>query len=71
MIHNFCEFSAVIQLAATFNLGCIALSGKNSFARSLANYFFKVQHYMDKELSDMKQLISTDLESIKKWNPLM
>lgn len=40
MLHSFCEFSAVIQLAATFNLGCIALSGQKSFARSLANYFF-------------------------------
>ena len=70
MIHHFCEFSAVIQLAATFNLGSIALSGKNSFAKSLANYFFKVNSYMNKTLSEMRQLISTDQESMKKITPI-
>ena len=71
MIHHFCEFSTVIQLAATFNLGCIALSGKNSFAKSLANYFFKVNFYMNKTLSDMRQLISTDQESMEKITPIV
>lgn len=40
MIHSFCELSAAIQLAATFNLGCVALSKENSFALSVSNYFF-------------------------------
>lgn len=70
MIHNVCEFSAIIQLAATFNLGCIALSGKGSFARSLANYFFKVQYFIDIAVSDMRKLIQTDLESMDKMHLL-
>lgn len=69
MLHSFCEFSAVIQLAATFNLGCIALSGQKSFARSLANYFFRVENYMNVEFRRIKELISTDKSSFENMIP--
>lgn len=69
MLHSFCEFSAVIQLAATFNLGCIALSGQKSFARSLANYFFRVENYMNVEFRRIKELISTDKSSFENIIP--
>lgn len=69
MLHSFCEFSAVIQLAATFNLGCIALSGQRSFARSLANYFFRVENYMNSEFGRIKELISTDKSSFENMIP--
>lgn len=64
MIHSFCEFSAVIQLAATFNLGCIALSGQRSFARSLSNYFFRVEDNLNAQFRDIKQRISADKQSL-------
>lgn len=69
MLHSFCEFSAVIQLAATFNLGCIALSGQRSFARSLANYFFRVENYMNVEFANIREHISTDKSSFENMIP--
>lgn len=68
MLRNLCEFSALLQLGATFNFGCIALSGK-SFAKSLANFFFKVDETIDKEFDSIKYQISTDKESIKQLKP--
>lgn len=69
MLDSFCEFSSVIQLAATFNLGCIALSGQKSFARSLSNYFFRVENYMNSEFRRIKELISTDKSSFNNMIP--
>lgn len=69
MLHSFCEFSAVIQLAATFNLGSIALSGQGSFAKSLADYFFNVEKYMNLEFKKIKECISTDKNSFKNMIP--
>lgn len=64
MINSFCEFSAAIQLAATFNLGCIALSGQRSFAHSLSNYFFRVEDNLNAQFQDIKQRISADKQSL-------
>ena len=69
MIHSFCELSAAIQLAATFNLGCVALSKENSFALSVSNYFFHVEKFLIQELSSIQNKISADNESIKTMNP--
>lgn len=69
MIHSFCELSAAIQLAATFNLGCVALSKENSFALSVSNYFFHVDKYLKQELSNIQSRISADYASIKTMEP--
>lgn len=69
MLHSFCEFSSVIQLAATFNLGCIVLSGQKTFARSLANYFFRLEKYMNSVFGEIMDQTLTDKNSFDNMLP--
>lgn len=56
-------------MAATFNLGCVALSKENSFALSVSNYFFHVDKYLKQELSNIQSKIAADYQSIEVMQP--
>jgi len=57
--------AAIIQLGATFNLGCIALSKENSFAQSLSNFFFKKTVDNIKKNEDSLTQFSAKFKSLK------
>lgn len=64
MIHDLCEFSAAIQLAATFNLGCVALFRRKTFARALASFFFKVDSTIDSTIKKIKDEYASTSDTI-------
>ena len=57
MTFHLCDFAPLIQLGATFNFGCIALSGNNSFAKSLANYFFEVEKTIENQIREIQSTL--------------